>query len=85
LVRISPVGLITVPDPAYVAVAGVPFSNRTVAASACLSTLGGRPPLSPPPAGRTAKNPYVASPATAARATPARAPRRIRPPRIRRP
>jgi hypothetical protein len=80
LVRISPVELISVPDPEPVASASEPIRSRTVADSACRSTEARRPPLSPLLAGRRTKNPYVASPATAATATPVRAPLRIRPP-----
>ena len=44
LVRISPVGLISVPDPPVVASAGEPISSRTVADSACRSTEADGPP-----------------------------------------
>jgi len=83
LVRISPVGLISVPDPPVVASVGEPISSRTVAACACRSTDAAGPSAGDPE--RRAKNPYAASPATAATATPTRAPRRIRPTRTRRP
>ena len=83
LVRIRPVGLISVPDPPVVASAGEPISSRTVADSACRSTEADGPPAVDPE--RRVKNPNVASPATAATATPASAPLRIRPPSIRRP
>jgi hypothetical protein len=82
LVRMSPFGLITVPDPQPGDPTG-PTTSLTVAASACRSTEADGPLAGA--AGRRAKTPNVASPATAATTTPARAPRRIRPPRTRRP